>query len=69
MTGLFSAPTIPKVAPSSKPPGITDPQVQNAGEQAELAAASAQGYGSTILTSGQGVSSPPTTQRKALLGG
>lgn len=69
MSGLFSAPTVPKVAASSKPPGITDPLVQNQANLDVLGAASAKGYGSTVLTSGQGVTSPPNAQRKQLLGG
>lgn len=65
MSALFSSPKIPTPAQSGKPPGITDPIVQNDPNYA----ATARGYGSTILTSGQGVTTPPTVAKKQLLGG
>jgi hypothetical protein len=62
MSGLFSS---PKPAPV---PTITDPAVQAAASAQRMAAAQAGGRAATILTSGLGDTSTPTTAKKALLG-
>ena len=69
MSGFLSSPKIATPQQPQAAPGITDPLVQDQASLATRAAASAQGYGSTILTSGQGLQTPQQTQRKTLLGG
>lgn len=60
---------VPTQAQAGGAPGLTDPLVQDQASLATRAAGSAQGYGSTILTSGQGLPGQQQVQRKALLGG
>lgn len=65
MSGLFSRPKIPTAAQPSTPPGLTDPQTREAAQEQ----APTYGPGSTILTSGMGVSTPPALAKKNLTGG
>ena len=70
MSGLFSSPKGPNnYVTATTPPSATDPAIQKAGALAQFAAASAKGRASTIATSGTGVPSPATVQRKTILGG
>lgn len=68
MSAMLSSPRIATPAQPTKPPGLTDPLVQQGATLATQAAAAAKGFGSTILTGGQGLSNVPTT-KKQLLGG
>jgi len=55
----------PKYRPA---PTVTDPAVQAAAQAQRMAAAGAMGQSGTILTSGLGDLSTPTTAPKTLLG-
>jgi len=61
MTTLFSSPKPPPVIAA---PTVTDPNVQAAAAAQRMAA----GRSSTILTSGLGDTSTPSTAKKELLG-
>lgn len=75
---MFSTPTMPTPAPppalpaAAAVPTEVDPEVRRAREEAKKRAAGLAGYGSTIATSGMGVTTPaPLTTAsggKALLG-
>ena len=65
---VFSAPSMPAVAP---PPKMDDGAVQAAAEAERRRAANAKGRASTILTGGAGVTDPAPVEKpalKALLG-
>ncbi len=67
-----SAPSAPGPQSIGTPPAVPslqDPSVMAAADAQATAAANAKGRASTILTSGQGDTSPLTTQKKQLLGG
>ena len=67
MTALFSTPKPARLAPPQTPPGLTDPQTRdNAFAQSPNPSL---GYGSTILTSGQGAPGSPDILKKQLTGG
>ena len=70
--GIFSPPAAPYVpplpAPPPPPPTPADPAVAKAATDAMSRAKAAAGYGSTILTSPQGVSGAANTALKTLLG-
>lgn len=69
MSTVFSAPKIPTPAPPPPVPSPINPVIQGAADDARIAASQAAGRASTILTSGQGVTAPPSAQKKTLLGG
>jgi hypothetical protein len=69
MSGFLAQPKIATPAEARAAPGSTDPLVQNDALQATRAAAGAAGFGSTILTSGSGLTTAQPTQKKTLLGG
>jgi len=50
------------------PPQMADDAVSDAANNVRAKAAAVQGYGSTILTGGQGLSTPASTTQKSLLG-
>lgn len=56
----------PKLPKQEKVPTIADPSVQQAAEAQRLAAATAAGRGSTILTSGLGDKSTASTLKQTL---
>lgn len=72
--GIFSPPAAPYVPPLPAPPpppptaSPADPAVSQAASDAMNRAKAAAGYGSTILTSPQGVAQPASTTFKTLLG-
>jgi hypothetical protein len=72
--GIFSPPAAPYVPPLPAPPppppiaSPADPVVSQAATDAMNRAKAAAGYGSTILTSPQGVTAPASTAFKTLLG-
>lgn len=69
MTGLFSTPSLPPPPPPPPPaPSPTDAAAQDAARQTAVAAATASGRASTILTSGMGDLSPAPAGKKTLLG-
>jgi hypothetical protein len=55
-------------APPAPPPTPSDPAVSKAATDAMNRARAAAGYGSTILSSPQGVTGPASTTLKTLLG-
>ena len=70
---FFSSPSMPAPPPPParppEPPRDADPAVKAARDDARRRAAGMQGYGSTIATSGQGVTGKAvTTALKNLLG-
>lgn len=70
---FFSAPSMPPPPPPPpappQPPKDADPAVKAARDDARRRAAGMQGYGSTIATTGLGVTGPATTTGlKNLLG-
>jgi len=65
---MVHIPATPRPAPATVPPSVTDPQIRQAAQDS-LAAAAAKGYGSTILTSGQGDTSAAAIGKKQLTGG
>jgi hypothetical protein len=68
MGGLFSSPKAPPPpAPTPPPPTPTDPTVTAAADALAREQAQANGARATMLTGGQGTSTP-TTARKSLLG-
>ena len=68
MTGMFSAPKLPK-APKTK---IDDTAIKEAEEEAKrkerILQRQKQGRAATLLTGGQGLSGKAPTERKTLLG-
>ena len=74
MFGSGAPPYVPAAAytppppPPPPPPTPVDKAVTDAAEAAKAKARAAQGYGSTIATSGQGVLDPVSTTGKTLLG-
>lgn len=73
--GLFSGPPSaaapPPIAlptPPPDPPQLADKAISDAATQAKAKAAAATGYGSTILTGGQGLTDEASTTKKTLLG-
>ncbi len=65
MSGLFSQPKIQKAAPPQQPPSLTDPQTR---DNASAMLKAPVGFGSTILTSGQGDTSAATIKKQTLGG-
>lgn len=69
---FFSAPSMPAPppmpTPPPDPPQMADKAVSDAANGVRAKAAAAQGYGSTLLTGGQGLSTPASTTQKTLLG-
>jgi hypothetical protein len=64
--GKFSAkPNIPETKPVPQP---EDPEIAKKKKDSEMAAKNRAGLGSTIKTSGLGVTNDAQTQRKTLLG-
>jgi hypothetical protein len=70
--GIFAPPAAPYVpplpAPPAPPPTPADPAVAKAASDAMARAKAAAGYGSTVLTSPQGVAGPASIALKTLLG-
>lgn len=74
--GIFSsppsAPYVPPLPPEPAlpppPPTPVDKSVTDAANDTQARARASAGYGSTIATSGQGVSAPAVTAFKTLLG-
>ena len=71
--GLFSPPSMsyaPPMMPALPPPPPTpvDKSVEDAAARTEQQLAAASGFGSTLLTVGQGVTTPALTTSKTLLG-
>jgi hypothetical protein len=54
--------------PPPDPPQMADKAVSDAANAVRSKAAAAQGYGSTVLTGGQGLLAPASTTQKTLLG-
>lgn len=70
MTALFGRPKPPpNYVTATTPPSMNDPSVQAAGAALSFAAGKAKGRGSTIMTSGTGVSGRADVTKKVLLGG
>ena len=55
-------------APPPPPPTPVDKTVEDAAARTKAQLAAAGGFGSTILTGGQGVTTPALTTNKTLLG-
>jgi len=73
MFGSGAPPYVPAAAytsppPPPPPPTPVDKAVTDAAEAAKAKARAAQGYGSTIATSAQGVLEAPSATAKTLLG-
>jgi hypothetical protein len=71
--GMFSPPSIsyaPPMMPALPPPPPTpvDKTVEEAAARTRSQLAAAGGFGSTLLTSGQGVTTPAPVTAKTLLG-
>ncbi len=70
--GIFTPPAAPYLpplpAPPAPPPTPADPAVAQAATDAMKRARAAAGFGSTILTSPQGIAGPASTVLKTLLG-
>ena len=70
--GLFGGTPTPYVPPMPTapppPPTMADPMVKQAAQNVQRNAAAASGYGSTIATGGQGVTTYSPTDKKQLLG-
>jgi len=71
--GIFSppppAPYVPPLpAPPPPPPTPVDPAAERAAAETRARYAAAGGFGSTLLTGGQGVGGMPSVQGKTLLG-
>lgn len=62
------APGPPSLPGMPNAPSVTDPSVQANAEATRIAGAAAAGQGSTILTSGSGVSNAPTILKQTLGG-
>jgi hypothetical protein len=63
----FKTPEPPQMPPPpANPPTFADPSVMQAGKAA--ASRNQGGFGGTIMTSGQGLSSPANTSKKTLIG-
>lgn len=63
---MVHIPSPPRPSPAQVPPTVTDPQIR---ENAANTLGALKGFGSTILTSGQGDTSTPTIAKKQLTGG
>lgn len=68
MGSLFSSPKYLDPGPAPTVPTVTDPSIAAAAAAQQTAAAQSAGRASTILTSGLGDTSAPTTGKKTLLG-
>lgn len=69
MSGIFSSPKAPAAPPPPPPPPTrSDADVQAAALDARQRRSRAQGRASTVLTSGEGVTSEATPASKTLLG-
>ena len=67
--GAPPTPALPSPPPAPAPvPQAQDPAVVRARTQSKQQAALAAGRGSTVLTSGLGLTTPATTAKKTLLG-
>lgn len=70
--GLFSPPSIPYAppmpAPPPPPPTPVDKTAEDAAARTKAQLAAAGGFGGTIQTGGQGVTTPAFTTNKTLLG-
>jgi hypothetical protein len=72
--GIFNPPSIPAPyvpplpTPPPPPPTPVDPGAETAAKQNQASLAAASGYGDTIQTGGQGVTTPASTTFKTLLG-
>ena len=67
--GSPKSPPVPPLPPEpAPPPTALDPAVMKARQNSRQAAALAGGREKTILTSGQGLTTPATTVKKTLLG-
>jgi len=70
--GLFSPPSTPYAppmpAPPPPPPTQVDKTVEDAAARTKAQLAAAGGFGGTIQTGGQGVTTPALTTNKTLLG-
>jgi len=71
--GIFSPPSIPYAppmmpAPPPPPPTPVDKAATDAAARTRAQLAAASGFGSTIRTGGQGVTTPALTSNKTLLG-
>lgn len=66
---MTSAPSMPAPQPAPPVPTVTSSAVQQAGTDAQTAAAQAAGRASTLLTGGQGDQASATVAKKTLLGG
>jgi hypothetical protein len=71
--GIFSPPSIPYAPPMMpasppSPPTPVDKAASDAAERTKAQLAASGGFGSTLLTGGQGVSAPARTGNKTLLG-
>lgn len=68
--GGHAQPTPPSIpAPPPPPPMLQSPQGAAAADDARRRAAAASGYGGTIMTGPEGITTPATTSAKTLLGG
>jgi len=70
--GIFSPPSIPYAPPMPAlpppPPTPVDKAASDAAARTKAQLAAAGGFGGTILTGGQGVTTPALTTNKTLLG-
>ena len=71
--GLFAPPSIPYAppmmpAPPPPPPTPVDKTVEDAEARTKAQLAAAGGFGGTMQTGGQGVTTPALTTNKTLLG-
>lgn len=70
--GIFSSPQLPYAPPlpaaPPPPPTPVDKAAEDAAKQTQARLAASSGFGSTLLTGGQGVAAPASTTLKTLLG-